>query len=102
MSLTAHSFLPVAYEKERNDEEMTGCINKMYRIAQTSLTEEPDSVVVCPSLDTDGKEERLRWGFLFFCMEAAHPHGGMDCRPPSYFSAYEQKEAQIVSPNFIG
>lgn len=71
---------------------MTGYINKVSRITQTSLPEEPDSMIVCPSLDTDGKEERLQWGFICFCME------GMDRRPPSYFSAYKQREAQIVSP----
>lgn len=72
----------------------------MSRIAQTSLIEEPNSMIVCPSLDTDGKEERLRLGFIFFCLEAAHPHGGMDCAPPSDFSAYKQREVQMVSPTF--
>lgn len=59
VSETAHQLLPVAQEKEREDEEMIWCMNKMSYITQTSLTNETDSMAVCPSLDSDGKEGKL-------------------------------------------
>lgn len=45
---------------------MTWYINKISRITQTTLTDEMDSMAVCPSLDSDGKEGGCDGDLFYF------------------------------------